>query len=113
MGGADAVNLFDFVAASTPFERLSAYARASYDFGGFEVYVDGTYGRVTSDAPFFPDFTVPPLTVSVNNPFLRPEVRAQIAAANQTSFTLGRFFDDALFLNFDSRSENYEGAVGV
>lgn len=113
VGGADAVNLFDFVAASTPFERISAYARASYDFGGFEVYVDGTYGRVTSDAPFFPDFTAPPITVSVNNPFLQPDVRNRIVAANQTSFTLGRFFDDALFLNFDSRSENYEGAVGV
>jgi outer membrane receptor protein involved in Fe transport len=113
LGGEDAVGLYDFVAASTPFERLSAYARAAYDFGRATVYVDATYGRSASDSRFIPDFLVPPLTIQATNPFLRPEVRSQLAAAGQTSFTLGRFFDDILFFDLNSERQNYEGAIGI
>ncbi len=113
LGGADAVGLYDFISASTPFERLSVYARASYDFGPATVYVDGTYGRATTDSRFVPDFLVPPLTIQATNPFLRPEIRNQLAAAGQVSFTLGRFFEDILSLNLNSERENYEGAIGL
>lgn len=112
LGGADAVGLYDFVSASTPFDRLSVYARAQYDFGGVKVYLDGTYGRTTTDSRFVPDFLVPPLTIQATNPFLQPEVRNQLTAAGQSNFILGRFFEDILSINFDSRRENIEGAVG-
>nr|WP_294169717.1 TonB-dependent receptor [uncultured Sphingomonas sp.] len=113
LGGEDAIGLYDFVSASTPFDRLSTYARLSYDLGPATVYVDGSYGRTTSDSRFVPDFLVPPLTIQATNPFLRPELRNQLTAAGQTSFTLGRFFEDILTLNLNSKRENYEGAIGV
>lgn len=113
IGGEDGVGLYDFVSASTPFDRLSVYGRAQYDFGGVKLYLDGTYGRTTSDSRFVPDFLVPPLTIQATNPFLRPEIRNRLTAAGQTSFTLGRFFEDILSINLNSKRENIEGAVGI
>lgn len=113
VGGEDGIGLFDTIAASTPFSRLATYGRLSYDLGGARVYIDASYGRVDTDDRFVPDFLIPPQTIQATNPFLSPAVRARLAAAGQTSFTLGRFFDDILFLNFKSRRENKEGAIGI
>lgn len=113
VGGADGVGLFDDVSASTPFDRLSAYGRVSYEIGAATIWADASYGRSTTDAPFVPDFTVAPLTIQSTNPFLSPTIRSQLAAAGQTSFTLGRVFNDVLMLNFDTVRENKEGAIGI
>lgn len=113
IGGEDGIGLFDTVAASTPFKRLATYGRLSYDLGDARVYIDATYGSVETDDRFVPDFLVPPQTIQASNPFLSPAIRAQLAAAGQTSFTLGRFFNDILFINFDSKRENKEGAIGI
>ena len=113
IGGADGIGLYDDINASTPFERLSAYARASYDVGDAKFWVDATYGRSTTDARFVPDFIVGPLTIQATNPFLSQSIRDQLAAAGQTSFTLGRVFNDILFLQFDTVRENKEAAIGV
>ena len=113
VGGRDAVGLYDKIIASTPFERVSVYARASYEVGDAKFWVDGTYGRAESDYPFIPDFLIPPLTIQSSNPFLSAGIRNQLAAAGETSFSYYRFFDDLLTARFDGIRENYEGAVGV
>ncbi|QNQ10780.1 TonB-dependent receptor plug domain-containing protein [Sphingomonas alpina] len=113
IGGADGVGLYDDVSASTPFDRLNIYGRASYDLGGATIWVDGTYGRSTSNARFLTDFIVPPLTISATNPFLSAAVRNQLAAAGETSFTLGRMFSDVLSMRFNTKRENWEGAFGI
>lgn len=119
IGGADGIQLYDTIPVSSPFERLSTYARLSYDVGGATFWVDGTYGRSLSNAPFFGDYTVggalglPYLTIQASNPFLSPTIRSQLAAAGQSSFTLGRYFNDVLRLQFRGLRENIEGAVGV
>lgn len=113
IGGVDGIGLYDDIAVSTPFDRLSTYARASYDVGGATVWADFTYGRSTTDAPFLPDFTVAPLTIQATNPYLSTTIRNQLAAAGQTSFTMGRVFNDILFMQFDTVRENIEGAIGI
>lgn len=113
VGGEDGLGLFDDVAASTPFDRLAAYARVSYDLDNAKVYADFTYGRATTDARFVPDFLVPAQTIQASNPFLSATIRNQLAAVGQTSFTLGRNFNDILFLRFDTERVNKEGSIGI
>jgi outer membrane receptor protein involved in Fe transport len=113
MIGGEGIGLFDDVVASTPFERLSVYGRASYDLGGATVWVDATYGRAITDYNFVPDFTVAPLTIQATNPFLSSAIRSQLAAAGQSSFTLGRYFNDIFFMRFDAVRENKEAAIGI
>jgi len=113
VGGTDAVGLYDDLYAASPFERLNAYARASYDLGGAKVWADAAYGRATSKYVFFPDFLIPTLTIQASNPFLSTAIRDQLVAAGQTSFTLARVFKDVFPMRFDSVRENKEGAIGI
>ena len=113
VGGADAIGLYDDVYAATPFERLNAYARASYDIGGATFYIDGTYGKAKSNYPFFPDLLLGTQAINIANPFVSPAIRARLAAAGQTSFTVGRVFNDIFLNTFDLDRENREGSVGV
>ena len=113
IGGADAIGLFDDVYGASPFERLNAYARASYDVGGATFYVDGTYGKAKSAYPFFPDLVLGTQAINIANPFVSPAIRARLAAAGQTSFTVGRVFNDIFQNTFDLDRENREGSIGV
>lgn len=119
IGGEDGINLYDTIPVSSPFERLSTYARASYKVGGAKFWVDGSYGRSLSNAPFFGDYTVggalglPYLTIQATNPYLSSTIRNQLAAAGQTSFTLGRYFNDVYRLRFRGLRVNKEVGVGV
>lgn len=113
IGGADAISLFDDVYGATPFERLNGYARLSYDIGGATVYVDGTYGRATSNYPFFPDLVLGTQVIDANNAFVRSEIRARLTAAGQSNFTLGRVFNDVFQNVIDLKRENREGSIGI
>lgn len=119
VGGADGIQLYDTIPVASPFERLSTYARLSYVIGDATFWVDGSYARALSNAPFFGDFNVggalglPYLTIQASNPFLSPAVRDQLAAAGQTSFTLGRYFNDILQLQFRGERVSKEAAIGV
>ncbi len=113
VGGTDSRGLFDDIAVSGPLERFNTYARVSYDLGGAEIWADGTYVYTRTNGPFLPDFFISQLTISANNAFLSPAIRNQLAAARQTSFTLGRVFNDIYFLQFDTKRTNYEGAIGI
>lgn len=113
IGGADGVGLYDDVGASTPFRRLNAFGRLSYDVGRATIWVDGTYGRTTSNGKFLPDYVVGALTIKATNPFLSSTIRNQLQAAGQTSFTFNKLFDDAFELQFDVFREDKEGAIGI
>ncbi|MHB9880539.1 TonB-dependent receptor domain-containing protein [Pacificimonas sp. ICDLI1SI03] len=113
IGGRDGISLYDTIYASTPFERISSYARLSYDVGSATVWVDGTYGRAESAYPFIPDITIPPLTIDADNPFLSQGIRNQLAAAGEDQFTFSRYFAGPYSLMFDSVRENMEAAIGI
>src|SRR5690606_10345074 len=107
------------IPVSSPFERLSTYARLSYEVGDATFWVDGSYARALSNAPFFGDYTVggalglPYLTIQADNPYLSTAIRDQLAAAGEASFTLGRYFNDALQLQFRGLRVSKEAAIGV
>src|SRR3546814_6054540 len=71
------------------------------------------YGRAADDSKFSPDFLIPPLTISASNPFLSTTIRDQLVAAGETSFTMGRVFNDVYEMSFDSVREDKEFAVGI
>ncbi len=115
IGGADAVGLYDRVPVTTPLERISTMARATYDFGrGITGWASGSFGQSESEYNFLPDIAAPAsITVSAANPFLSPTIQSQLAAAGQSSFTLGKFWDGPFMLGLDARRRQYEGALGI
>lgn len=52
-------------------------------------------------------------TIFNDNAFLPTAVRQQMAAANITSFTMGRFERDFPLVEIESRIKNYRGVIGV
>lgn len=114
IGGLDAVGLYDAIAVTTPLERISTFARASYDFDSIKLWADATYGRSRADYNFLPDIGASAsITMQATNPFLSPAIRSALATAGETSFTLGRFFDGPLMLRYAGTREQIEGAVGI
>jgi len=113
VGGEDASALYDYHYVASPFSRLNAYGRVSFDLGNATIWADASYGRVKSNYPFFPDFLVGAVNIQADNPFLSQAIRNQLASVGQTSFSLGRVYTDILPLTFDSVRENKEGAIGI
>lgn len=113
IGGSDAIGLYDDIYGASPFNRVNGYARASYDIGDATFWAEGLYGRSNSTYPAFPDLVLGSQEIGANNAFVSPAIRARLAAAGQTNFTVGRVFNDIFLNTFNLRRENREGAVGV
>jgi iron complex outermembrane receptor protein len=113
VGGADASSTFDDTYLASPSKRLSTFGRLSYDLGGATLWAEGSYGRIKSHYTFFPDFQTPAVTVQATNPYLSQTIRDRLAAAGQTSFTLGRIYTDILPMKFNGDRKSIEGALGV
>ena len=113
LGGTSAIGLYDVIAVTTPLERISAYGRATYDFGVVKLWADASYGRSKSTYAFLPDIGLGPMTMSATNPFLSQSIRTTLANAGETSFTLGRFFTGPYSLIYDGVREQKEGAIGL
>lgn len=112
IGGADGYNTFDGIAVVQPYQRYNLFARASYELSeAAKFWVEGSYLRMTSSAPYFAD-SDRAVTIRNDYAYLSPTIRNQLAAAGQTSFTLGRWFRDRIY-HLDSRRENIEAAVGL
>ncbi|PKP99490.1 MAG: TonB-dependent receptor [Alphaproteobacteria bacterium HGW-Alphaproteobacteria-13] len=119
IGGADAIGLYDAVVVTAPVERISAFARATYDLGGATLWAEAAYGRSRADYRrvrngFLPDIGAPAnLTIQATNPFLSPAIRDALAQAGETSFTLGKFYDGDFALRYDGIRTQKEGAIGI
>jgi iron complex outermembrane receptor protein len=92
---------------STPIPALATMSAARL------IWVDGIYGRATTNGKFAPDFTLAPFSVSAANPYLSQTIRNQLATAGQTSFTFGRVFNDVFMMQFNTKREQKEGAIGI
>jgi iron complex outermembrane receptor protein len=114
IGGADAVGLYDAIVVTTPLERISTFGRISYDFGGVSVWADVAYGRSKSKYAFLPNIGQPTsYTIQASNPFVNSTIRTALAAAGQTSFTLGKFLDGPFMPIYSGTRTQKEGAVGI
>jgi iron complex outermembrane receptor protein len=113
MVGGEGTSLRDETALSAPHERLNAYARASFEIGDAKFWVDGIYSRMSAQYPFYAESNRDNITISRDNPFLSPAIRNQLIAAGQTSFRLGRVFQDYGYRTFDYTRQTIDVAVGV
>ncbi|HEY0940153.1 MAG TPA: TonB-dependent receptor [Steroidobacter sp.] len=110
----DFPNLYNTLIVGSPLERLSSYARVSYDIAdNTTVWADVVYGRTDVDQLFVPELTLLAFPVSATNPFLSPAIQQQLADAGEDVFLMGRFSRDALFLRFDAVRETKEAAIGI
>jgi iron complex outermembrane receptor protein len=113
MVGGEGTSLRDETALAAPYERLNAYARASFDVGDATLWVDGSYSRMHAQYPFYAESDRDNITISRDNPFLPLAVRNQMIAAGQTTFRMGRVFEDYGYRTFGYTRETIDAAIGI
>ena len=113
MIGGEGVSTTGQQALSAPYQRVSSYARASFEIGNAKMWADFSYARMWSEYNFYAENNRGDLTILASNPFLAQSIRDQLAAAGETSFKYGRVFEDYGFRRFDYTRQNVEGAVGI
>ncbi len=114
--GGGGQNIFDYVAVSTPYERINLFARASYDLtDSLKVWANFSYHRMSANYSFFPE--TPAAVIMPDNAFLTQANRNQLAAAGVTGpFLLGRVLDDVGpdgVMTFKYSRRNLEGSIGL
>jgi outer membrane receptor protein involved in Fe transport len=114
MVGGEAPSDDDLSPLSPPQDRVSALARVSYDiFDNATITADVRYSRYWGDYIWFGDHNRGNLTIRSDNAFLRPEIRDRLAAAGQTSFTMGRFNSDFAYSTIDVEREAIQGTIAL
>lgn len=113
MVGGEGWNTFAGASVTMPFERKGVFARASFEISSeAKLWAEGGFTRMSgSGDDYFPD-SDRAITIRSDNAFLLPSVRNQLTAAGQTSFTMGRWFQDRIF-QFDFRRDDIEAAIGI
>jgi iron complex outermembrane recepter protein len=98
---------------TAPVTRGNFYGRTTYDLTDkITLSADLRYTDVYNDYNFAPD-TITGLTIKSDNAFLPAAVKAQLAAAGQTSFTFGRNNDDFEFRAYDYDRRDVQGSLGA
>lgn len=109
-------SLYDYVAVTSPYDRINVYGRASYDVtGDMKFWVDGSFSRVHSNFPLFPE--TPTSTISADNAYLTPDIKTSLAAAGVTyPFLLGKILTNVgtnNYASYSSTRRNLEGSAGI
>ncbi|MFV0624409.1 TonB-dependent receptor plug domain-containing protein [Sphingomonas sp. ac-8] len=114
MVGGEAPSDDDLSPLSTPQKRIASMARASYEVvNDLNLIAELRYSRYWGDYTWFGDHNRGNITISRDNAFLRPEIRDQLIAANQTSFTMGRYNSDFAYSTIDLERETIQGTVAL
>ena len=98
----------------TPQRRYSTMASATYEFSdSLRLTADVRHSRMWNDYIWFGDHNRGNLTININNAFLPAAVRAQMQAAGQTSFTMGRFNSDLSYSTIDFERVNTQATLAL
>ena len=100
---------------SAGLERYSAFARADYDLTDkVNVFIEGTYANAHTEWEQYYNYCYTSCagTIFNNNAFLPEATRAAMAAANVTSFKLGRIFSEN-FILADNKKDLWRVATGL
>lgn len=104
----------DYSPLATPQRRVAGLINASYEvFDNAKLTIEGRYSRYWGNYTWFGDHNRGNITIGRDNAFLRPEIRAQLDAAGQTSFTMGRFNSDLSYATIDLEREAYQGTIAL
>ncbi|HSX55597.1 MAG TPA: TonB-dependent receptor, partial [Sphingomonas sp.] len=104
----------DYSPLATPQKRVAGLVNVSYDiFDNAKLTIEGRYSRYWGNYTWFGDHNRGNITIQRDNAFLNPAIRAQMLAANQTSFTMGRFNSDLSYTSIDLEREAYQGTIAL
>ncbi len=99
---------------ATPQKRVAGLVNLSYEvFDNARLTLEGRYSRYWGDYTWFGDHNRGNITIQRDNAFLRPEIRARLEAAGETSFTMGRFNSDLSYTTIDLEREAYQGTIAL
>ncbi|WP_343520277.1 TonB-dependent receptor [Sphingomonas sp.] len=118
--GGESLSDDNFSPLSTPQKRIAGLANISYEvFDNAKLTIEGRYSRYWGAYTWFGDHnrgapnSASRITIQRDNAFLRPEIRAQLAAAGETSFTMGRYNSDLSYTTIDLEREAYQGTIAL
>lgn len=119
MVGGSSRSQSDYYPIASQYKRYNVYGRLTYDLGdAAELWVDGSFTRVTSAFPAYPEVirgsATGGLLIRNDNPYLSPAVKA--ALGTTTSFYLGRILADVgplVYHGNDQQRDTTEGVVGI
>ena len=98
----------------TPQRRYSMAAQASFDLTeNLTVTAEFRHSRMWNNYIWFGDHNRGNLTIKSDNAFLRQEIRDAMAAAGQTSFTMGRFNSDLSYSTIDFERKNTQATLAI
>ncbi len=98
----------------TPQRRYSMAAQASFDLTeNLTVTAEFRHSRMWNNYIWFGDHNRGNLTIKADNAFLRQDIRDAMAAAGQTSFTMGRFNSDLSYSTIDFERKNTQATLAI
>jgi iron complex outermembrane recepter protein len=98
----------------TPQKRVAGMARASYEvFDDVKLIAELRYSRYWGDYTWFGDHNRGNITIRNDNAFLNQDIRDRLAAAGQTSFTMGRYNSDLSYTSIDLERETIQGTLAL
>jgi iron complex outermembrane receptor protein len=104
----------NFSFLTVPVSRVNLYGRATYDVtSDIKASADIRYTNVFNHYDFAPDTSGGNITIRNDNAFLPAALKAQLAAAGQTSFSFGRNNDDFEFRDYDYSRKDLQATFGL
>lgn len=98
----------------TPQRRYSGMIGVTYDVNDkLKITADLRHSRMWNDYIWFGDHNRGNLTIKSDNAFLPAAVRTAMAAAGQTTFTMGRFNSDLSYSRIDFERVNTQGTLAL
>jgi len=97
----------------TPQKRYAVMAKTSYDLtDNLKLSADLRYSRYYNSYTWFGDHTTS-VTIKSDNAFLNDDIKQKLAAAGQTSFTMGRYNADLAYSTINLDRQSIQGTLAL
>jgi outer membrane receptor protein involved in Fe transport len=115
--GGNGIRGSDYEALDVSVRRYSLFSRADYDFNGLTVFYEASHAFTDAKNPtLVPPFNFGNIQINSNNAYLGanyPSLAAQLTAAGQSSFMLGRYSTDTGYITTDDSNTTDRLLLGV
>lgn len=115
--GGNGIRGSDFEELDVSVKRYSLYSKGGYDFNGLNFFYEASHAFTDAKNPFLvPPFNFGNIQINSNNAYLvanYPSLAAQMTAAGQSSFLLGRYSADIGYLTTDDSNATDRLLLGV
>lgn len=115
--GGNGIRGSDYEELVVSVKRYSLYSKGDYDFNGLNFFYEASHAFTDAKNPFLvPPFNFGNIQINSNNAYLAtnyPSLAAQMTAAGQNSFLLGRYSTDIGYLTTDDSNVTDRLLLGV